>query len=457
MRLLRRALVAGALALSMAAGPTTAADPTPAPTQTPIHHAIFLMQEGHSFDNLFGVYPGVDGIPPGTCVLVDPSVVASGCAAPLWVGDRVVPQLDQSSNAFGTQFDGGKMDGFVAAQADAGADARLTMGYYDDREVPFGWNVADAFVLLDRYFGSAKGGSAANHMYWISGAKGSPTDALPPAGYGNLPTVFDRLQAAGVSWKFYVQNYDPSITFRNKQGLIDRGTQVERVPLLAFARFVDNAALFGHIVDLSQYYTDLEQGTLPAVSYIVPAGGGAHTPSSVHTEQLLAGSLIGGLARSAAWSSSMLLWTYDNSGGWYDHVTPPQVDADGLGFRVPALLVSPYARKGYVDKTQLDHTAAVHFITTNWGLQPLAARDKASASLMGGLDFANPGRPPLFVGSTRPGTGVHKEPQRSIIFLAYGSALALAVVLITVAALRTRRGRAADQGRAADHARKDRE
>ncbi len=457
MRSLGRALAAIALACSLGAGPATAADPAPAATKSPIQHAIFFMQEGHSFDNLFGVYPGADGIPSGTCVLVDPSVVGSGCAAPLWVGDRVVPQFDQSSNAFGTQYDGGKMDGFIAAQAGAGADARLAVGYYDDREVPFAWNVADEFVLMDRYFSSAKGGSAANHMFWIAAAKGSPTDTLPAAGYGDIPTIFDRLQAASISWKFYVQNYDPSITFRNRQGLIDRGTQVERVPLLAFARFVDDPARFSHIVDLSQYYADLEAGTLPAVAFIVPAGGGAHTPSSVRTEQLLAGSLIGGLARSSVWSSSLLLWTFDDSGGWFDHVAPPQVDADGLGFRVPAVLVSPYARKGYVDKTQLDHATAVRFITDNWGLEPLATRSPAPGSLMSGLDFANPGRPPIFVGSTRPGVGVRKEPQRAIIFLAYGAALVLAVGLVAVAALRTRRGRGPDHARPADRARRARE
>ena len=246
------------------------------------------------------------------------------------------------------------------------------MGHYDERDVPFSWNVADSYVLFDKFFSSAKGGSLQNHMYSVSGAAGSESPAIPSSGFGDLQTIFDRLEAAGIDWKFYVQNYDRTVTFRNSQAMIDRPAQVERVPLLAFARFVDDPALSKHIVDLSEYYRDLDQGTLPAVSYIVPAAGGAVTPTSIVTAERLEQSLINALTRSSAWGSSMLLWTYGGSGGWYDHVAPPQVDSNGYGYRVPALLVSPFARQGYVDHTPLDFTSMVSFITTNWDLQPLA-------------------------------------------------------------------------------------
>lgn len=438
-RHLGRAVAAGAVWLLLMPGSGLAADPGSLTPRTPIEHAVFFMQEGHSFDNLFGTYVGADGTPTGVCVPVDPDVSGGQCVEPQWVGDRTVPQFAQSSEIFDTQFNGGSLDGFIAAQGRAGSDAPFVMGFYDDRDVPFAWNVADSYVLFDRYFSSAKGGSVMNHLYWVTGTPGSGTDKIPGDGYGDLPTIFDEAQAAGLSWKFYVQNYDPAITFRNPRGLFDRVSQVERVPLLASARFVDDPQMFNHIVDLSQYYRDLEQGSLPAISYIVPAGGGAHTASSLRAEEQLGGSLVNALTRSSAWSTSMLLWTYDGSVGWYDHVAPPQVDAYGLGFRVPALLISPYARKGYVDGTQLDHTSMVRFITDNWGLQPLAARDAASETLLGAFDFSNPGRAPVLLSTTRQDTGPRKEPQRAIIFLAYGTALVGAMALIGAAAFRTRR------------------
>src|SRR6478735_858838 len=440
-----RALAASALVLWCVVSPAVAASPSPPPSRTQMHHAVFVMADGRSYDSLFGTYAGADGIPPGTCIPSDVAKPTSGCVAPLWVGDRTVPKFAQSDAVFAAQYNDGKMDGFVHAQAPLGADAPLVMGHYDGRDVPFSWNVADSYVLFDKFFSSAKGGSLQNHMYWVSGAAGSESATIPSSGFGDLQTIFDRLEAAGIDWKFYVQNYDRTVTFRNSQAMIDRPAQVERVPLLAFARFVDDPALSRHIVDLSEYYRDLDQGTLPAVSYIVPAAGGAVTPTSIVTGERLEQSLINALTRSTAWGSSMLLWTYGGSGGMYDHVAPPQVDSNGYGYRVPALLVSPFARQGYVDHTPLDYTSMVSFIRTNWDLQPLAARDASAQTFMDAFDFANPGRPPVFLASTRDVGDSRAEPKRLTIFLAYGIALVAAIGLIAIAALRTRRPRRREQ------------
>ena len=445
-----RAVGVVAMSLWLLAAPVQAADPSTAPApRTPIQHAVFLMQEGHSFDNFFSTYPGVAGATPVVCMPSSTGGAAAATVAPcvraLWVGDRTVPQFTQSKSVFDVQFDGGKLDGFIAGQPVAGSDASLVMGYYDDRDVAFSWNVADAYVLFSRFFTSARGGSVMNHMYWVSGTPGSGEDAIPADGFADVPTVFDRLQAAGLSWKFYVQSYDPAINYRNKQGMIDRASQVERVPLLALSRYLDDRQLAAHIVDLSEYSTDLQQGTLPAVSYIVPAGGGAHTPSSVKAEEQLGGSLINALTRSSSWGSSMLLWTYDGWGGWYDSVAPPQVDAYGLGFRVPALLVSPFARKGFVDDTQLDYTSMVRFVTNNWGLAPLASRDSAAGTFDTAFDFANPGRAPVLLSTTRGSSPTKAEPRRIIIFFAYGAALAAGIALVVGATVRSRRARERDQ------------
>jgi phospholipase C len=164
----------------------------------------------------------------------------------------------------------------------------------------------------------------------------------------------------------------------------------------------------------------------------------------VRASELLAQAIINGLVRSSAWSSSLLLWTYDGWGGWYDHVAPPQVDAAGYGFRVPALLVSPFARRGYIDHTQLDYTSILRFIEDDWGLQPLAGRDASANTFTGALDLNNPGREPVLISATRVASSA-PSPERSIIFVAYGLAIVLAVGLIAVAAIRSGRPRRRDQ------------
>jgi phospholipase C len=437
-----RSIVAAVLGGLLTVTPAAATSPAFAP-RTPIQHAVFLMEENHTFDNLFGTYAAGDGIPADACMPVNPGKQAAGCVKPQFIGDQAVQDLSHTRGTFAAQFDKGKMDGFVQAQTQAGANGSLAMGYYDERNVPFSWNVADQFVLFDRFFSSANGGTVWNHMFWVTGAAGSELDAIPSEGFGDLPTIFDRLQAAGVTWKFYVQNYDPTVTFRNAAGIATQSSQVERVPLLAYARYLDDPALLSHVVDVSQYYRDLNAGTLPSVAYIVPSGVGEHSPGSVRAAEQFAGSLINALTRSSAWPTSSFLWTYDDWGGWYDHVSPPQVDRFGYGFRVPALLIGPYARKGYVDHTVLDFASIVRFITDNWGLEPLAARDAAAQTFMGAFDFANTARPPVFVAASRDVETLRHEPQRPIIFLTYGAALALALALILFAAVRSR-----DQGSA---------
>jgi phospholipase C len=243
---------------------------------------------------------------------------------------------------------------------------------------------------------------------------------VPPEGYGDIPTIFDRLQARGVSWKFYVENYDPTENFRT------RSAATARVPLQSFARFVDDPALAAHIVDLSQYTEDLAAGTLPAVSYIASNGSSENPPGRVSDGQRLVRGLVSGLQTSSAWSTSAFLWTYSGWGGSYDHVPPPPADAYGPGFRVPTLLVSPYSRRGVVDHTALDFTAALKFIETNWGLEPLGSRDAASPGLDSAFDFATPPRPPRLLGLDRTPAPLIGSGTRWTVYASYGGALLVA-------------------------------
>jgi phospholipase C len=440
-----RALAAGGMVGGLLLGAAGAAVAAPSsgpqvPT-TPIEHFVFLMQENHSFDNYFGTRPGVDGIPEGTCMPRNPDDPSLGCVEPFPIRDQGITDLDHTEGAFLEQYNEGAMDGFVWANERRGHDGSLAMGYYDDQDLPFYWNVADEYVLFDRFFTSSKSGSVRNHMYRVTGHPGATGkgESIPAEGWGDIPTIFDRLQEAGVSWKFYVQNYDPQINFRTRllQESGDRAAQVIWVPLLAYARYIDDPELNSHIVDLDQFYEDAANGTLPAVAYIAPSGNSEHPPGSVRAGQRLVRGLIGTLMRSTAWESSAFLWSYDDWGGWYDHVVPPQVDEYGYGFRAPALLVSPYAKRGYVDSTTLDFTSALKFIQLNWGLEPLAERDRNAETFMGAFDFDSPPREPVVLSTAR-NVVPDPRPDAVPVYGLYAAAVVLVFGLMALASRRTR-------------------
>ncbi len=420
------------------AEPPAAAGDNGPETSTPIKHFIFLMQENHSFDNYFGTYPGADGFPEDTCIPVDPfDATSRECVPPFHIGDNEV-QLDDPDHSDKThilQYNEGRMDGFVYALNKRNQDGRLAMGYYDDRDLPYHWNIADNFVLFDRFFSSAAGGSFINHLYWVAAAPGvDENESNPQAVLARTATIFDRLEEAGIEWKFYIQNYEPELTYRTvAQFPGNRASQVVWAPLLNFDRFLDDPALNSRIVDLEEYYADLANGTLPAVAFMVPSGPSEHPPSNLISGQRFIRSLLQALMQSEYWEKTAFLWAYDDWGGWYDHVPPPQIDEFGYGFRVPALLVSAYAKKGYVDNTTLDYTSALKFIEENWGLAPLAERDAQANSLSNAFDFDKPPRRAEIIPFDRAEPVVDPEPRRNVIYVAYGIAFALAIGLIGIA------------------------
>jgi phospholipase C len=353
------------------------------------------------------------------------------------MGTRPALDLPHSRAAFLGQYRDGQMDGFVSSLQENQIPFDSVMGHYDDRELPYYWNVADEYVLFDRFFSSAGGGSVWNHFYWVTGSPGNPDgDVLRPEGFRRPLTIFDRLQRAGVSWKFYVQNYRPEITYRTFTRPIyaDQSAQVVWVPPLNYPRFLDDPELSSRIVNLDQYFNDLRDGTLPEVAYIVPSGSSEHPPGNLESGQRFVRTLIVELMRSTAWASSAFMWTYDDWGGWYDHVRPPQVDRFGYGFRVPALMVSPYAKRGHVDSTTLDYTSTLSFIEENWSLRPLARRDRAADSMLSAFDFDSPPRDAVLLPATRTTPEVVHDAgkPRLAIFATYGAAIGVALLLVLV-------------------------
>ena len=433
------ALLAGACGCVWGAAPATAAQPA---TATPIKHFVYLMQGGRTFDNYFGTYPGADGFPAGTCQPLGANTPNTACVKPFPLHGKAVPVLAAGRQLVSTQIDGGRMDAFVSAYERQSRDGTGAVGYYDRADLPTSWAAADQYVLFDHFFSDAAFGAVTNRSFWISGA-GAPTagERIPPAGFGAQATIFDRLQAAGVSWKFYVQDYNPSHTFRTTvAGRTD--DQATRVPILDYARFVDDPLLRGHIADLNEYYSDLERGTLPAVAYVATSGADERSARSIPAAQRLLQTMINQLMVSRYWTSTAFLWSYEQSGGWYDHVPPPSTSTGALGLRVPALLVSAYARKGDIDHAQADPTSALRFIETNWRLAPLAARDASAGDLSAAFDFASaPRKAVLLPGASTTATAgkAAAAPRTGAARILYTITAALAALALLTAAVTSAR------------------
>jgi phospholipase C len=179
------------------------------------------------------------------------------------------------------------------------------------------------------------------------------------------------------------------------------------------------------------------------VAYVASSGPSERSARSIAGGQKLVTDLVGSLMVSKYWTSSAFLLSYDGTGGWYDHVVPPQVDSAGYGMRVPALLVSAYARSGYIDSTVSDYTSGLAFIEHNWGLTPLAGRDKAADPLTGAFDFGRPPRPPQ-VQFGQPASTVQRPSHAvGIVYWCYGLAFLAVLATLVLASLRSRRTRRA--------------
>jgi phospholipase C len=405
-----------------------------------IKHVFVIMQENHTFDNYFGTFPGVDGLSPGLSMPVNPAVPAGNVVGPFHLQALRTQDLDHSSISAQIAFNHGQMNGFVAAQQDRNLPGPLALGYYDGTDLPFYWDLAKNYVLADRFFSSAMGGSLANHQYWVAGMDSGKGESIPPEGI-QMTTIFDRLEAAGVSWKFYVKNYDPTLNFRHMDPSNPRDSQIAWVPLLTIPSFVDDASKMAGIQDLGNLYNDLANGTAPSVSYIIQGGTSEHPPGHVGNGQNATVGIITAIMRSQEWKDSAIVLTWDDWGGWYDHVVPPQVDGDGYGFRVPALIISPYARKGYILDQTADFTSILKFIETLHGLAPLTTRDQAANDLMAAFDFNQvPTAPSQPAAGNLPALTI-RGPSPVTLLEMYGAVGGFALLLLAVAGLTGRKRR----------------
>jgi phospholipase C len=367
-----------------------------------------IMQENRSYDEYFGLYPGGNGLPrqDGQFTVCAPDPANGGCVKPYHdPTDRNGGGPHGSASAT-ADIDGGRMDGFVG-QAEGGrkgcaesVDPNCTnsvktdvMGYKDARDIPNYWAYASNFVLQDNMFEPNASWSFPEHLYLVSewsakcstlndpmsctgniDAPGSPIGASVGNINGNDQAARNfawtdltyLLYKNHVSWKYYVAEgsqpdcEDDAATCPPKQQRV--GTPDIWNPLPGFTDVRQDGQL-ADVQTIDHFYSDVKAGSLPAVSWIVPNGAvSEHPPGLVSAGQAYVTTLVNSIMASKDWSSTAIFLSWDDWGGFYDHVPPPAVDGAGYGLRVPGLVISPFAKRGFVDHQTLSHDAYVKFI-----------------------------------------------------------------------------------------------
>jgi len=312
------------------------------------------MQENRSFDHYFGFAPfaGSFGVPPG----YSQPDGQGGTVIPHHFTSLSTPDIGHSWSAMHSEYDGGKMDGFYTT------DGINCMGYYTQADLPFYYSLFDEFTLCANYFCSLMGPTWPNRFYLAAGTSGGiTTNGVWGYGVFNYPIILDLLDAAGVTWKVYNVSMD-SIPFGNTDNVF-----------VFWQRYAHDQRTRG---SKGEYLTDLSLGRLPQVSFIIPSfarGLDEHPPADVSVGMGIQQELITALRQSSAWASSVYLVTYDESGGYFEHVPSAQLDAYGLGIRVPTWVISPFAKKRHLEGTLYEHTSILKFIETVFNLPTLAS------------------------------------------------------------------------------------
>ncbi len=408
----RLALAAATLIVGVAcAGPPQSSNPAPTAAGDGIHkiqHVVVIMQENRSFDQYFGTYPGADGLPRqgGQFTVCVPDSANGGCVRPYHDPNDRTGGGPHGSASAGADINGGKMDGFIA-QAEGGkkgcaesVDPNCTnsvktdvMGYKDAREIPNYWSYAQSFVLQDHLFQPNASWSFPQHLYLVSewsakcGVLNDPMSCVSnidapgnaigaSAGKINGDNQGARnfawtsltylLYTHQVSWRYYVAEglqpdcEDDAAVCPPKDQKV--GTPDIWNPLPGFTDVRTDGQL-SNVQTIDHFYSDVKAGKLPAVSWVAPNSAvSEHPPALVSMGQTYVTTLIDTIMRSPAWSSTAIFLSWDDWGGFYDHVAPPVVDAAGYGLRVPGIVISPYARPGFIDHQTLSQDAYVKFI-----------------------------------------------------------------------------------------------
>ena len=376
-RIDRRTVLKGAGALGIAglAGPLLPAVEALASSNggrsgtTPLNHIVVDMHENRSFDHYYGFAPfaGSFGVPPG----YSQPDGRGGSVQPHHFTSLASPDIGHSWTATHAEWNQGGMDGFYTT------DGINCMGYYTAADLPFYYSLHENFALCGNFYCSLLGPTWPNRFYLASGTSGGiTTNGIWGYGVFDYPIILDLLEAAGISWKVYNVSMD-GVPFGNTDNVF-----------VFWKRWAHDQRTRG---SRGGYLNDVRLGRLPQVSFIIPSfarGWDEHPPADVSVGMEIQQDLITALMQSSLWSSSAYIVTYDEAGGYFDHMPPPQLDAFGLGIRVPTWVISPWAKPGHVEGTLYEHGSILKFIEKVFGLPTLASvNHQFDAGTPVGLDY----------------------------------------------------------------------
>jgi len=379
-------------------------------TRWPIKHVVFLILENRSYDNVFGAFPDADGASTGS---------DHGVERPLTRAElQRAHDLPHCYNCNLASINGGAMDGFNQTES---AD-RYGFSRFEEDQIQAYWNWAERYTLADRFFASAVGPSFPNHMYTIAATSGGALDnSWQPAPY------LSEMQQQGYakSWGCdiaeggYVEVIDPEGYLVKVPPCFDFQTEGDllngkNIPWSYYAatnaqlgyiwsaysaidRYRNDAQMWAdHIRPVDDVVRDIEAERLPPVTWVTPRFQlSQHPEYNFCWGQNWSIEVVNAIMRSQAWKDTLIVLTWDDFGGYYDHVPPVRLDDFGLGVRVPTILISPYAKHGFVDSTTYEFSSVLRFIEDNWGLAQLTHRDRGADNLTNALDFDQRPRAPL--------------------------------------------------------------
>lgn len=363
-----------------------------------IEHIVLIVKENRTFDNYFGTFPGANGARSGK--------ISTGAIIPLkQAPDRTPHDIDHSYGAAVEAIDNGAMDKFNLIAGGNEKGDFLAYTQYDEDDIPNYFAYARNFVLADAFFSSLKGPSFPNHLYTVGaqsgGAINNPNggrwgcDAAPSVQVQvmdddgddrglvypcfDFDTLADRLEERRLSWKYYAPGQDRGGYIWSA---LDAIKHIRLTPLWTT-----------HVVPPERFVKDALAGELPAVSWLVPdVRLSEHPPASVCLGENWTIEQLNAVMQGPQWESTAVFLTWDDFGGFYDHVAPPAVDHFGFGPRVPLIIISPWVRRGHITHTTLEFSSLLKFIELRFALDPLTDRDERANSLIDSFDF---GRHPL--------------------------------------------------------------
>jgi phospholipase C len=372
-RLSRRRVLGAAAAAALGAGPLArAALAAPAKLPRPEHsgldHVVVVMMENRSFDHIMGWLPGADGKQAGL-TYVDTAGAAHSTfpLAPDFQGCSYADP-DHSYDGARVEWNNGACDGWLRA------NDLYSIGYYTQQDLPFLGKAAPAFTSCDRFFASFLGPTFPNRFYSLSAATDRTSNTYTRV---DLPTIFDRFAAKGIPAAYYYGTFSFLLLYQRYQAISH-----------PYRRF----------------FAQCKSGKLPAFSYIDPnwtfhdsgpssgsEGNDDHPHADIRAGEYFLSTIYNAITHSPAWSRTLFVITFDEWGGFFDHVSPAAAPGDNVqrGFRVPCLLISPFARRGRVAHGVYDHTSILKLLEWRWKLAPLTARDAAATNLATALDFSH--------------------------------------------------------------------